>query len=87
MLCKQSDTRYTTAVKDEFRKKDISIIAYYELWDFDAEGLFWGLTIRLKAQRIWDRDFILYNENKIKTLEEAKEIARLYVENNFTTGL
>ena len=30
-MLKNADTRYTTAVKDEFRKKDISIIAYYEL--------------------------------------------------------
>ena len=86
-MLKNADTRYTTAVKDEFRKKDISIIAYYELWDYDAEGYFWSVTIKLKTTRVAASEVFLYDEYKIKKLEDAKEIARLYVENNFTTGL
>jgi len=83
MLCDNIDTRYTVSIEEEYRKRDIIIRAYYELWEYDSEN-FWGLVIKLVTE---NTSTTLYTEVKIKTLEEAREIARLYVENNFTTGL
>lgn len=83
MLCENIDTRYTISLEEEYRKRDIIIRAYYDLWEYDGEK-FWGLVIKLVTENTSTH---LYTEGKIKTLEEARDIARLYVENNFTTGL
>lgn len=80
-----TDTWYTTTVIDEFRKKDITIIVDYKLWSEDK----WSVNIKLKnpISNNWNWDITLYYEHSIKSLEGAKEMARLFVENNFTTWL
>ena len=80
-----TDTWYTTLVTEEFRKKDITIIVDYQLWDDETRSV----TIKLKnpISNRWNWDVTMYYEYWIKDLEGAKEMAKLFVENNFTTWL